>query len=385
MSGLASRPADGSQIVFIHMLRGIAPLLVLWAHIPGWWLIDRGLKWPPFEWFKTLLVEPLRLYQNAGHLGVMLFFLISGYIISAVAVRETRAEFVLKRVMRLVPPLVAAVVMMFLATRLGHSLGLGTILGDSAGSVSHYALTAVLANWFVSIPGALSVTWSLVTEVVFYALVVLLFGQLRRAPVLATYAMMGAFAVLLLPVKVSPYLAYLAYFTVYLPLMIQGRIFLLLHSGTATPAQSAAMSAANVLLFLVLYASRFPGQLFLAGQEPAVTYALATATFYAVMVSTPRRCPLVLSFFADISYALYLVHLPVGMLLLSALHRPQLPFTVACAAAIAGSIGAAWLLHIGVERPSQSLARRWAAALRARQSVVAPAQSDGQHIVGRLT
>jgi peptidoglycan/LPS O-acetylase OafA/YrhL len=68
---------------FIHMLRGIAPLMVLWAHLVFYWLVAHNINtWsgsgPWYYW----VVSPFHLYQNGGHLGVVIFFLVSGFVIT---------------------------------------------------------------------------------------------------------------------------------------------------------------------------------------------------------------------------------------------------------------------------------------------------------------
>src|SRR3954466_13529589 len=96
------------EIAFIHFLRGIAPLFVLVAHIPGWWLLEKQQVWLPFELYKDLIVSPLHLFQHGGHFGVVLFFLISRFIISYVAETEGRSEFCIKRFFRLTPTILIA-------------------------------------------------------------------------------------------------------------------------------------------------------------------------------------------------------------------------------------------------------------------------------------
>lgn len=61
------------------------------------------------------MARPLGLYQDAGHLGVVLFFFVSGYIVTYTSSRERVVEFSLKRLLRLGPALWVAVGVVFLA------------------------------------------------------------------------------------------------------------------------------------------------------------------------------------------------------------------------------------------------------------------------------
>ena len=99
-----SAPAE-PQIVFIQYLRGLAPVLVLWAHLSGFWLYAHGRGWKvETDWF-VYVSRPLNLYENGGHLGVVLFFLVSGWIITYTSRRETLRTFGIKRAFRLLPAL----------------------------------------------------------------------------------------------------------------------------------------------------------------------------------------------------------------------------------------------------------------------------------------
>ena len=108
-------------IPFIDIARFLAPLFVLWAHLGPLWCLEHGSTcvsngslWLPIR--GTLWAgSHLRLNGNGGHLGVLLFFLVSGFIISHVIRFETRAEFVIKRLFRIVP-------LLFVGLALAYSL-----------------------------------------------------------------------------------------------------------------------------------------------------------------------------------------------------------------------------------------------------------------------
>jgi len=170
---------DNKRIEFIHLLRGIAPLLVIWSHLPGWWLVERQWRWPPFDFYERYVVEPLHLYQNGEHLGVVLFFIISGFIISHMALRESRSEFAVKRILRIWPALLTALLVMMVAQGLAAKLQTDPLTGHHHvdptdghflfATPLDYLINATLLNW--ALPQstyALSVTWSLLPEVVIW-------------------------------------------------------------------------------------------------------------------------------------------------------------------------------------------------------------------------
>src|SRR5260221_11336991 len=108
--------AEVRRVEFIHAIRGIAPLLVIVAHLGGSGLVFVGAQWPIFDLWVNGVVLPLGLYQLGGHLGVVLFFLVSGYILSRVSLKETARQFVIKRAFCLVPPMLIDYCLMVVAS-----------------------------------------------------------------------------------------------------------------------------------------------------------------------------------------------------------------------------------------------------------------------------
>jgi peptidoglycan/LPS O-acetylase OafA/YrhL len=135
-----------------------------------------------------------------GYLGVDLFFVLSGFLITSLLISEERAggvglgNFYARRALRILPPLFGAVVL---------ALALGTV-----------SVQAVLAAIFfvaniVDIPmGAFVPMWSLSVEEHFYALWPLLFILLgKHRPRFVAYAILAVVAtrVILLSMKIGIY------------------------------------------------------------------------------------------------------------------------------------------------------------------------------------
>ncbi|MBP8860298.1 MAG: acyltransferase [Ottowia sp.] len=108
------------------------------------------LRWP------ARLLWP---FIEGGGVGVVVFFLISGYIITQVLQRESAPEFLLKRAFRIYPLYLVAVGIEFLILR-SHGQGVGwqTLLQQM-----------LLAGDFFGTPYALAgVEWTLRLEILFY-------------------------------------------------------------------------------------------------------------------------------------------------------------------------------------------------------------------------
>lgn len=345
------------KIVFIHILRGLAPILVLWAHLPGLWLLEKNEVWGFYQHYKLSILAPLKISDGGGLLGVVIFFLISGYIISAVAQKETRLEFLVKRIFRLFPALLICTAVSYILVRISIAYSLGPIYSTDAVDMADFIKSAFMLSWFTQSPRALSVAWSLMPEMIFYVIVFLLLNSMRKSPVSSTLLMLGAYAILTFPMLEVPYLAYFGYFTVYMPIFYIGRILYLEQQEIISVQQAIALLLLCITIFLSVYSTRFPDQLFRTDSGKIWNFVFGIAIFYGMMISGIKSCPRPISFLADISYPLYLVHLPCGIFVLNAMASLSLPFSIKCLTAIAAPIFLAVIIHHFVEKPAQRFAR----------------------------
>ncbi|MEU0410833.1 acyltransferase [Streptomyces griseorubiginosus] len=180
---LAAFPAVGpSRLGWLDGLRGVAALAVVFDHSSSTFMPD----------FRRELMP----HFNTGRYGVLVFFLVSGYVIPrSLERRGSVRTFWIGRILR-VYPLCAAVVAVLLAL---HALGaaeLRDVGPHSAGTVALAHLT--LLQELLGTPSLLLVLWTLSYEMAFYLLVVALFTTRlhRRSPAAAiTLALLAAVSV----------------------------------------------------------------------------------------------------------------------------------------------------------------------------------------------
>ncbi|MFI1360638.1 acyltransferase family protein [Streptomyces sp. NPDC020898] len=184
---MTSPPNDSTErlarLGWLDALRGIAALVVVFDHSSYSFL-------PEFR--RELMPE-----FNTSRYGIMVFFLVSGYIIPASLERRGCVRtFWIGRVFRIYPLCVAAVGAVLVLSLLGVAELRTGSSGLSAGMVALAHLT--LFQELLGTPNLLLVLWTLSYEMAFYLLVVALFTvrrHQRSAPIAMTLASLAAVSV----------------------------------------------------------------------------------------------------------------------------------------------------------------------------------------------
>ena len=371
------RTEKENSIAFIHALRGIAPLLVLWAHLGGWWLSAAKRTSPLQDLWIRVVCHPLHLYQDGGHLGVLIFFLVSGFIITHVSLRESRSDFFIRRVFRLVPTLWLVLAGVFLLTLLAPIINVPWILGNYS---TDYQSGFFLLNYFTGKPQVLTVLWTLFVEVLFYTLTFCVMNLSRTRPLLGTWLMLLTPLLANMAAIVFPVFGPCMWGIMYLPFLLVGRCIYLGWAKRITATQAILAGMASYGAFLIVYTNTSPGLLLLSGTEAIVSHLIAMLLFLALCFSGMRTVPRPLAFCADISYSLYLLHAPVGGLLLCYLTGKGLTYEVALPIAIIAVLCIAYLIFRFVEQRAQLLGRVIAERFRTHQpeSLLVPGELKEQ-------
>jgi peptidoglycan/LPS O-acetylase OafA/YrhL len=329
-------PGSNSQprIGVINALRGFAALAVAWGHF----VAGQG--------------KYLGLSGKYGYLGVDIFFVISGFVIpwslyrSGYGLRDF-PRFMVKRNIRLYPPYLASIAITILATNfvlvpLFHIPHM-TVTGRDL--LLHFAYLNDLAHvHWVNV-----VYWTLAIEFQWYLLVGL------ALPLLASRRKLARFAVTVAMM--------LAYYTVfwdrlvfhYLPVFLIG-------------------------VFVFQYRARIIERREMLGLIAVMAFATLRISGWLVpLVAVPTGLLIAFSSFhnrsadrvGDLSYSLYLLHLPIGVSVIGCLSH-WLPYSswyigILDVVGVAASMGAAWLMYQLIEKPSQELSSAIRFARRAPQ------------------
>ena len=160
----ASPPTRFHQIDF---LRGLACLSVIAFHF-----LHRGQQG---GWLTELTYAWLQPFATLGHLGVHLFFMISGFVILMSARGSTVRGFIASRVARLYPAFWVGVLLTALVAWVSGSEAFAVTPGQVLANLT------MVPQW-VQVEFVDGAYWSLAVELQFYLMVIALlhFGQMRR-------------------------------------------------------------------------------------------------------------------------------------------------------------------------------------------------------------
>jgi exopolysaccharide production protein ExoZ len=354
------------KFISIQYLRGFAALLVLASHALLYPLVERELA-----------------YGRLGWLGVILFFVISGFIMVVVTGegRFSAPAFLRRRFIRIVP-------MYWGFTLVAAALALAApqLFKTTVYDAGQLILSLLFVPFFNPVSGGIhplyKLGWTLNYEVFFYVCFAALAFLGARSRVIALTA---AFTLLtVLGVVFRPQAAIPQFYTSFMPLAFCAGAWLGLATltGHAGALSRAGVSVAAILALLGL------GEGFLVDRGGLIEDGMAFVGFTAfaamlvlLAVRFERRLPRValLELIGDASYSIYLVHIyEVAVLagLAFTLLNPAdvwADYLVAGASIIGGTV-AGLVVYRFVEQPVLRLASGWFGGRRPAKGAEVPAQ-----------
>lgn len=349
---LMANDSSRQQIHFLDALRALAAWLVVWDHLVCVWPASNGIAVPIADWVEANVNQPLGIIQSFGWFGVCLFFLISGFVITHVSLREDAVAFAIKRVFRIYPMLIVAVLL---------SLLLNPAARAQATPESLLTNVLLVNYWMHPQVVLVGVAWTLVIEVLFYALILATYPLARR-PMLRVAALLAFVGAAIAAARSFGAAFFLfAASAAYVPFLIAGQIvYLLLYRRSLS--SRAAITLAALTYAVLLMGLRAIHSAFLPLENSYLTsFAWALAVFLMAWHLGDRLRPgRAVQWLATTSYSVYLLHGIVGFFMLEWL-TPRLGYGMALALAIAAIGGAVLLVHYGIERPTLAMGHRLAA------------------------
>ena len=330
------RPRAIQRLAEVDALRGLAALSVMAFHYTTKY--DELFQFsgtPPFN-------------ASWGYLGVNLFFVISGFVIFMTLERTQRAmDFVVSRASRLYPAYWAAILLTLCIT---HVLG----LPGKEVTWQVAVLNFLMFQGLFSIPPVDGVYWTLLVELLFYALALTLYLTQQMHHVLRALCVLlclrliywgfAEFAHIDLPWRIRELLIldFIAFFSL-------GIIAYRMVRNSGRSNRGEWLTGAFAILVLCV-------------TESLMLASVGLACFFAVWLAALGRLALLrsrlLTWFGLISYPLYLLHENIGWAILRQLQfRGWTPSeAIAITSLVVIAIAAA--LSRSVERPAMGWIRR---------------------------
>lgn len=344
-----------TRIAFIDIGRAVGAILVFYSHIAAQWVGKRDEPSSVFHVVNALTSDPMHMsLQGIGEVAVPFFFLVSGFVVTPIALRQGQGRFSLNRLSRVYPPMIFTV----LLTALALSLGARLLTTNQLITINVWTVftNSLLVN-YVMYPQVVlvGVAWTLVVEVIFYSVLVLLIPVLRRAVWLAlAIELTFVFVVLMSRSQFGPSWSLFAVNVSYLPIPVIGQVIW----ATVFKRIPTWLGGVYVGVAWSLYVL---GDLLKIGRVDS-SYSLALAfaliCFLMGLFAEPRlkQRPFWTAL-SERSYSLYLLHGLVAFALLD-LMRPTVPLLIAVVIAVVATFGVVELSFRFVEVPSHRLARK---------------------------
>ncbi len=327
------------RIQSIDIMRAIAVLIVVYSHILPAGLYPNG-SWA--NWFLEFLRN--EVFQR-GQLGVILFFIVSGYVVpfSLLAPKEDNlSRFMVSRFMRLFPAYwVSIAIAVF-------------VVGGKTDAATVILNTTMLQRFFGT-TDIIGVYWTLSIELIFYALAAVFFmvGLIQNPRRLGWLTAGLVVTTLLFAIARRWFNA---------PLPAGSMLFLCLMFGGAWLRLGiyrqkdlwwivgAFLIVILAITWLLYYPSRY-GEFWLLQFS---RYLYAILLFFALLSLKEFKSE-ILAYLGRISYSIYLFHVPVNMLVVRA--AQDLPPGYIVLISLTVTIVASSLSHALIERPSIQLGR----------------------------
>ncbi|SFO14967.1 acyltransferase family protein [Amycolatopsis rubida] len=351
----SSAPAKKTRIVFIDIGRGLGALLVFYSHIAHPWVIAKNDKAPYVDFIEALTSGPMHMSkQGIGQIAVPFFFLVSGFVVTPIALRQGTGRFALNRFIRVYAPMlfvVALTAFLLLVNLHPPSTGQAQTLNPLTVFTNTTLVNYLIFPQVVLVP----VAWTMIVEVIFYLLLMAVLPLLRRWVWLGiAVELTFVFVVMMSRSQFGPSWSLFAVNVSYLPAMLIGQV-IWATTKKQIPLWTGALYGGCAWSLYVLADVIDVGRV---DSSYNLALAFAVACFLMGMFAEDRlKQRKIWTMLSERSYSIYLLHMLVTFVLLQLL-RPAVPLPIALLVVIPAVFGVVELSYRFVERPSHSLARR---------------------------
>lgn len=321
------------RLLELDALRGIAAFIVVLYHYT--------VRYNEIYGNAYALPFTLRI----GQYGVLLFFIISGFVIFMTLEHTQRSmDFIVSRVSRLYPTYWSCIFITFTI------VSIFTLPGREYSLKTAILNMSMMQNYFnvASIDG---VYWTLFIELAFYALMftIFLIGCLKHIEIFGVFLLLIIVTAHILEytfhVAISQHLKTM-FLLEYGHLFFAGIIFYKLKTHRQHWARHLCIGLCLAVQFIV------------SSLEPALVIAACFTLFYLLINNYLTIVSKgILIYLGHISYSLYLLHQNIGYIIMRFLFEWNIPAWLVLLVPILASIGLASFVTYLIERPAQKAIR----------------------------
>lgn len=353
---------QSTRLGYLDSLRGLAAYSVLVMHVLAAVLHGRVATDSTRHWVETILVSGVDL----GRFGVVLFFLISGFVIpySLGGDRPIR-RFAISRAFRLYPVFWIAVLV---------TVAYGVQIDGRTFTARQVLANLTMAPQMLHEPVVSGIYWTLFVELVFYGCCAVLyrFRLLKSPEVLAIIAGVSCLSILVPVVARAAFAVRLptAYLGIHLAFLFLGTLIRLAYVEGVASARIIVLpvgmlSLVSVAVAATMYTGPAGGFVYFNWLSTVSAYVLALSVFaVAVGLKCPRSPWLVES--GKWSYSLYLFHWPIcGTIIAYLQPMDVLDVIVALVVSSVISLVVSGLAYRFVELPTIAVGKRLSQAFGA--------------------
>jgi len=233
-----------------------------------------------------------------GAAGVVVFFLTSGYIITHVLQKEAATEFLVKRIFRIYPLYITAIILEAAFNKV--------ILGIQLPDFYVFMQRILLIGDFYNTPYALAgVEWTLRIEVLFYLYMFFMkkLGAFSYQKFIPAIHMAAAYGLYKIPAFPGPGMWTEGYFNAYTPFLLIGSLLYLAQQRFASRLVSTAAILAMLYISMTAIATYQPNWK-ISHYAAFATLIFLTAFFFRGRLSDSKELRLL----SDLTYSVYLFH-----------------------------------------------------------------------------
>lgn len=298
------------------------------------------------EMMDGIVNRPLVLVQSFGALGVSIFFIISGFLLSAAS--DDGAVYLYRKFVRIWLPLITTLGLFYLFNRCVSLIGGETywdqfLLSDW---IDCPFLVCYLKGTDTFINGAI---WYLFPLLTLYMLYALLLKIVKKNNLMFVIAVDTIFIVLIVgkhmglsPIKQMQWLVFLL-----IPMF--GMIIRALYDKKVSINTFMLLMLIQYIM-LVAGIQNFRGEYYT--DQPYINSCIYALMIVGIGLLSEQylSLPRIVSWMSEISYDVYLMHMTFGALIMTILEYLKFNFTISLLMGILGSFAVAWLHYEKVER-----------------------------------